>query len=205
MLPRLVYLSGALILSTAATVLAPNHRAIAADRVYFTYGPLGRSIAVQELEDLVKTGKASNKLQWYLNFAHVKPEELSQVLTKEINLDFGFVNRVAYRLPGEYVLFQLGQILHTKSRQGEIQIQALRSTIVLSVSDDNKISLLEFLEKYPTPELYVDGVVLARVARRVNRLVDRIEPTLSVIREFLEGLVCNCDPNQTVPGSGETK
>lgn len=188
---RLTSWTGALLLSS--TMVLTSQPAKAADRIYFTYGPLGRSIAISDLRTFVDTGETTRQLRWYLNFAKVKPEDLRQVLSKEVGISFGFVNRTMYTIPGEFVLFQVGQIVHTKSRQGAVQIKALRSTFVAATADDNKISLIEFLEDYPTPELYVDGVVLARVARQVKGFVDRIEPTIAVIQEFLANLICDCN------------
>lgn len=184
---------GALVLGLAATVGLLDQPTLAADRIYFTYGPLGRSIAINDLRTFADTGETTQQLRWYLNFANVEPEDFRQVLTKEVGLNAGFVGRTTRTIPGEYVLFQVGRIIHTKSRKGAVQIYALRSTFVMSTIDDNKISILEFLEKYPTPELYVDGVVLARLARKVDRFIDRIEPTLAVIQEFLANLICDCD------------
>lgn len=192
-------LGSALIISFAALILSPSQPAAAADRIYFTYGPFGRSIAISDLRTFADTGETTRQLRWYLNFANVEPEAFRQVLTRQVGLNFRFVNRTAYTIPGEYVLYQVGRVVHTKTRQGGVQIKALRSTFVASTVDDNKISILEFLEKYPTPELYVDGVILARLARRVNRFVDRIEPTIAVIQEFLENLICDCNAPAAAP------
>jgi hypothetical protein len=183
-------------LSTFVTLPLP---ATAAERIYFTYGPFGRSIPISDLRTFADTGKTTRQLRWYLRFADVEPEALQSVLTTEVSLQFGLVNRTAYSLPGEFVLLQAGQIVHTKSRQGIVQIKALRSTLVASTVDDNQISLIEFLEKYPTPELYVDGVILARAARRVRNVVARIEPTLAVIQEFLANIICDCEAPTNTP------
>jgi hypothetical protein len=199
---RFTCLSGALLLGAAAAVMMPDSRALAANRIYFTYGPLGRSIAVDDLKNFAETGKTTSDLRWYLRVAHADADAVRRVLSQPVGISFGFVNRVFYTIPGEYVLFELGQIIHTKSRKDAVQIKALRSSLVLSTSDDNKISLIEFLEKYPTPEVYVDGVILARVAGNVSKFVQRIEPTLEVIQSFLEDLICNCDSNQTPTNSG---
>lgn len=184
----------ALMVGLSALVALPEQRAVAAERIYFTYGPIGRSIPIADLRAFADTGKTTQQLRWYLRFTDVEPEALRQVLTRDVGLNFGFVNRTANTIPGEYVLYQVGRIVHTKSRQGSVQIKALRSTLVLSTADDNQISLLEFLEKYPTPEVYVDGVILARLARRVGSFVERIEPTIAVIQEFLANLICDCSP-----------
>ena len=185
---------GSLLLGTAAIVLASNLPTHAAERLYFTYGPLGRSISIQELRDFAETGETSRQLRWYLDVANLEPEQFRAVLTKEISLGLQFIDRVTYSLPGEFALFQLGQVVHTRSRQANIQ--ALRSSLILSVSEDNRLTLLEFLENYPTEGIYVDGVVLARVANRVRDVVDDIEPVVASIQEFLEGLVCDCEAPQ---------
>jgi hypothetical protein len=104
-------------------------------------------------------------------------------------------DRVTYSLPDEFVLFEIGQEIHTRSRRANIQ--ALRSTLILSVSNDDRISLLEFLENYPTQGVYVDGVKLVRVARNVREFVNDINPFIVAIQEFLAGFVCECDSNQT--------
>lgn len=185
---------GSLLLGTAAIVLASNQPSHAAERLHLTYGPLGRSLSIQELRDFAETGQASRQLRWYLNVANLETEQFRTILTKEVPLSLLFIDRVTHSLPGEFALFQVGQVVHTRSRQANIQ--ALRSSLILSVSEDNRISLLEFLENYPTPGIYVDGVALARVANRVRGVVNDIEPVVVSIQEFLEGLVCDCEAPQ---------
>lgn len=192
-LNRLVSLSSFLA-GMAVVVLASGQPTHAAERLYFTYGPLGRSLAIEELRDFAETGEPSRQLRWYLNVANLEPENFRAVLTKEVPMNLAFVDRVTNSLPGEFALFQVGQVVHTRSRQANIQ--ALRSSLILSVSEDNRLSLLEFLENYPTEGIYVDGVALARVARKVRNVVDEIEPVVVAVEEFLEGLVCDCETVQ---------
>lgn len=182
-----------------------SSQAVAAERIFFTFGPLGRSIPIGDLRDFADNGTLTRQLRWYLNFAGVEPEALRQVLTREVGLNLKLVDRIGNSIPGEYVLFQVGQVVHTKSRIDSVQIKALRSALVLSAADDGQISLLEFLERYPTPEVYVDGVVLARAARNVGNFIESIEPTLAVIQEFLAGLICDCaPPAASSPNSGDS-
>lgn len=180
-----VLLGTALALSSGLT-----KPAAAAEQLYFTYGPLGRSIAIADLQTFAETGETTSQLRWYLNFANLEPDVFRRVLTQEVTLSLDTIDTITHTLPGEFVLFEAGQIVHTKYRQANIQ--ALRGAFLVSVSEDNKISLLEFLENYPTPGVYVDGVVLARVARDVNNVIDRLEPTIAVIQELLSSFVCDC-------------
>lgn len=185
---------GSLLLGTAAIVLASSQTTHAAERLYFTYGPLGRSLSIEELRDFAETGEPSQQMRWYLNVANLEPEQFHAVLTKEVPLGLQFVDRITYSLPGEFALFQLGQVVHTHSRQANTQ--ALRASLILSVSEDDKLSLLELLENYPTAGIYVDGVALAKTANDVGDVIDDIEPVVASIQVFLEGLVCDCDVPQ---------
>ncbi len=171
--------------------LLPATPAMAADRLVFSFGPLGRSIAIEDLRTLAETGEAASDIRWYLNLANVTPEQFQQTLNQQISLKQQLVDRVGYSLPGEFVLDQIGNTIHTRSRQANIQ--AIRGALLLSTREDNKISLLEFLENYPTPSIHVDGVSLLRFSRDVSRLKGKIEPIVMTIETLLEGLVCNCD------------
>lgn len=173
----------------------PTH---AAESVVVTFGPLGRSIAVSDLKTLAETGETPPDLRWYLRVANVQPEAIQAVLTAKLPLDLVFIDKVLYSLPGEFALYQLGQIIHTKNRVANIQ--ALRSAVTLSVSDNGTITVLDFLENYPTPQLYIDGVELAKVARDVSRVVGDVKDAVrrvlarwTVVRQLLESTICDCE------------
>lgn len=193
-LARLVGLSNFLV-GAAAIVLASVQPTHAAERLYFTYGPLGRSFSIEDLRTFAETGEPTRQLQWYLNLASTEPEDFRKVLTKRIPVSRRLINRVTYSLPGEFALSQLGEVIHTKSHRANIQ--ALRAALVLSIIDDSQISILEFLENYPTSGVYVDGVILARVVRNVKDVVEDIEPIVVAVEEILGDLICDCNSDQT--------
>ncbi|HEY9700248.1 MAG TPA: alpha/beta hydrolase [Trichocoleus sp.] len=180
----------AAVLGVGALTFLPIAPAVAADQLVVTYGPLGRSIPIQDLRNLAETGKTTRQLRWYLNVANLDAETLQEVLTKEVQINQQLIDRVTYSLPGEFLLHQAGNTIHTRSERANIQ--ALRAALLLSTSGDNKISLLEFLEQYPTPELYVDGVSIVKLVNDVDRIRDRVEPIVTAVESFLEGLVCDC-------------
>ncbi|HEY9662591.1 MAG TPA: alpha/beta hydrolase [Allocoleopsis sp.] len=173
----------------------PTH---AAEDIVITYGPLGRSIAISDLEYLAETGETPAGLRWYLRVANVKPEAVQAVLTAKLPLDLVFIDKVLYSLPGEFALYELGQVIHTKNRVANIQ--ALRSAVTLSVSDNGTITVLDFLKNYPTPQLYIDGVEAAKVARDVSRVVGDVQDSVrrvlarwTVVRQLLESTICDCE------------
>lgn len=168
----------------------------AADRLVFRYGALQRSISIEDLRTLADTGRVTPQLRWYVNIANVEPADFQRALTQEANVNQQLIDRVTYSLPGEFALSQIGNTIHTRSRQANIQ--ALRAALLLSTREDNRLSLIEFLEQYPTPEVHVDGRSLTTFVRDVNRVRDRVQPIVTAIETFLEAFVCsNCQqPNR---------
>ncbi|NJO76959.1 MAG: alpha/beta hydrolase [Leptolyngbyaceae cyanobacterium RM1_406_9] len=186
--------ASSLIAGTIAITLSFSQPARSAERIYLTYGPLGRSLPIADLREFADTGEPSRQIRWYLNWANVEPELLREILIREVSVELKTVDQITYSLPGEFALFEVGQVIHTRSRRANIQ--ALRSALILSVSDNNRLSLLEFLEKYPTQGIYVDGVKLAQIASNVRNFVDDVDSIVVAIQEFLAGLVCECENNQ---------
>lgn len=186
-------LGWAVILGAGITCLTASP-SFAADRLVFRFGPLGRSIPIEDLRTLADTGRVTPQLRWYINIANVEPADFQQALTQEANVNQRLIDRVTYSLPGEFALSQIGNTIHTRSRQANIQ--ALRAALLLSTREDNQLSLIEFLEEYPTPEVHVDGRSLLTFVQDVNRVRGQVQPVVTAIETFLETFVCNCQrPN----------
>ncbi|ESA33137.1 alpha beta hydrolase [Leptolyngbya sp. Heron Island J] len=179
------------------TTTQPRHPV----EVTTTLGPILVSISTDELATLVETGDLPPSWPLYMKIAGLDKEDLRQILTSEFELDLLSLDQFLNQLPGEYALFQLGRIIHTPSRQGNIQ--ALRGAILLSAADDNKGSLLEILQKYPARALFVDLATLSRLGRALNArggvgtATASIEDLLVDIQAAIAADICNCEPPQT--------
>lgn len=166
-----------------------------AQRLVVTYGPAGRNIPISQLEEVAETGvipRNASVLRFVANRADLTGEELQSVLTQEFGVSLRFVDDVTYTLPGEYVLFQMGQVFHNRAKVAEIQ--SLRAAFINSVSGDGRISLLQFLQNYPTPDLYIDGLTLEGNARDVvnviNDLGDRLAGPIAIAQDLIDSFVC---------------
>jgi hypothetical protein len=138
----------------------------AAEQLVLTYGAYQASFAVSDLEILAKTGEASNALKFYLGLAGLTPDELQAILTAEFDMSHHVLDKILNTQGGEYLLSEVTQVIHTPSQQANIQ--ALRSSLVLSAHDDQKVSLLELLQKYPTQQVYVNGANLIQLANDLS-------------------------------------
>ncbi|MGB7412586.1 MAG: alpha/beta hydrolase [Thermosynechococcaceae cyanobacterium] len=100
-----------------------------------------------------------------------------------------------------YILFQTGQLVHTPARRANIQ--ALRSSIIMSLSDDGKISFIEFLKRYPTNDLTVDGFQVARTTTRVTQFINQAKKDfkvpIAIATDLIETFVCDCEAGPSSP------
>ncbi|MGK7899517.1 MAG: alpha/beta hydrolase [Xenococcus sp. (in: cyanobacteria)] len=194
-------------LFTVGTGLSINtHEVLAAEEIVLTYSFLDQPVLVKDLENFVETGEVPTSLKLLIGLSKQDPEDVRQALTQEVSLDNRFLYKVFNTLPGEYVLFQVGQIIHPRYKPNPALIPALRGTLILSASDDGKISLLEFFQKYPTKEMYVDGRLIAKTAGDVfgflNRAEEALEVPIAIAKDFLEDLVCECEVTTSTTDSG---
>jgi hypothetical protein len=74
---------------------------------------------------------------------------------------------------GNFLLDQLTQVIHTPT--GTADVQALRGALMASVSDDERLSTIEVLQKYPTQEIWVDGNRLANLLNPIQRVMDSVK------------------------------
>lgn len=167
-------------------------------RLVFTLGPLGRSIAIDDLARFAETGETTRQIRSYLRLANVDAEQVRALLNRKVRVEMQLVDRLLGNVLGEYVLFQASEVIHTRSRRADIL--AMRSAIILSLQDDNQISPIEFLQRYPTQQVYIDGIALLEVARFVRRTQQNVGAVTDEIGDWLVGVrtaiaedICSCE------------
>ena len=204
--PTALFASTSSSTSTSPTPIAPTSTA-SNKRLVVTFGPLGRSFSIAELTELAETGIPSRRLNYYLKLAKVEPAEFQAALNKEVKINFRLIDRVLSNIIGEYALFRISDVIHTQNRTGDIP--ALRSALVLS-AQDGQITPIEVMQRYPTQEMYLDGLALLKASNTIRRAVkqdfgqvtDRIADWLETIQLSIASEVCDCEsskPPETTP------
>lgn len=153
-------------------VLSLSLPALAAETVVMTYGVLEASVSVEELTTFAETGEQSSRLKRYIRQSGQEPGAVRRTLTREVDVDVVVLDSLLNNVAGEYVLDQVGEVIHTRS--GGANRQAMRSALVLSASEDNTLSLIEVIQNYPTSEVMVDGERMASAYAQIADLSDRV-------------------------------
>lgn len=174
--------------------------ALANKNLVIQFGPLGRSISMKDLTRFAETGQLSRGWRFFFNVAGVNAEDVRTALNQTVSADLRFLDKTLNGLLGEFLLYQIGQIIHTPSNTANIQ--ALRSASILSVAKDNQLSLLEILQRYPTQQVHLNGVPLARLGQNAARFQARggVRAAVNSLEDWLVQLQatsaethCACD------------
>jgi hypothetical protein len=116
-------------------------------------------------------------------------------LNQQFQVSASLLDTILHPILREYALFRVGQIIHTPSRSANIQ--ALRSAIMFSVLEGDRLSFLEVLQHYPTHEMYINRVALLNTIRTTDAFVqDRgrdLEDWLVGAQHQAAKRFCNCD------------
>lgn len=160
---------------------------VAAEKVVLKYSIIRLTIPVSELETFAETGQMSPALDSLLGKAKKNPDQVRRALMQPIKVRQKFLDQALNSKPGEILLDQVGEVIHTPS--GAADRQALRAALVLSASNDDQMTLLEVIKNYPTPEVDVEGDRLveaygkiAALGAQLGNATERLQDLLNRIR-----------------------
>ena len=172
---RLVAFASALLLAVAGAAL-PQSSAQAADEIVLKYRLLERSVDVADLERFAETGELTRPLRRYIRVSGQRPEQVRETLTQEFAVSPRLLDRMLNNPIGEAALNQISEAIYPPS--GQVNETALRSALVLSASDDSRVSIIEVVRNYPTPQVYIDSERLIAAYGQIQVLSNRVGPLL---------------------------
>ncbi|MEO0708562.1 MAG: alpha/beta fold hydrolase [Cyanobacteria bacterium J06649_5] len=133
---------------TCIGAIAPSP-ALAAEKINFHYGLYELTITRQELETFAATGTAEGGLSALLSrLDDDLAGQLYDLLQAQYDLNPVLASRFSYTRSGEQLLAEVGDLITTES--GLNGGQALRGALVLAASEPDGLTLLNFIEQYPT-------------------------------------------------------
>ncbi|MFM7545938.1 MAG: alpha/beta hydrolase [Synechococcales cyanobacterium] len=196
-LPKVLSTGALAFLGAFLAILLVNPMAIALEKITLVLPvPLGTiSINLVDLDTLVNTNQPPNSLKSLLDQAQVKPEAFRQVLTQELDLNkfgvnFTTLDRFLNSPIGEIVLDQINQYVYTPTRAGDVK--SLRSAFILSVADDSKVTLIEFLRRFGPKEMQINVIPLIGFYDKLTGgQGGDLQVVFSQMRSTLQELVCN--------------
>lgn len=194
------------LLTTTALCLIPGITAAlpvhSAEKIYFDYGFLGRSLPVSSLEAFAEDGTIDAELAPYLD--SLPPEShaglqtilstplssLSAEIPEQIGDPFA-ISQWLYSPIGDLVLSTTGNLVQTQGRQNGQQ--ALRAAIVLAASDPDGLSLINLIRFYPTEGMRLNLLQILALAEAITINIETTEWLVDAAIQGSEAAAAN-DP-----------
>lgn len=169
-----------IVLGSAATILTANS-GLGADKISLQYGLLEFSLPISSLELYARAGKIDRHLAFYAKRLESKNlAKLKTTLDRKIPIDLTTVSGFFYSSSGEAALEFLGKFIKPGYKQNGLY--ALRSAVILAAADNQGLTLLNVLKKFPTQTINIDlGLILkavntfTKLAKDTNLAVAAIE------------------------------
>ena len=173
---QLIYLNG-LVLSLCVNsfLLIPSIKS--AENLSLDYGIFNRTISIESLNQLAKTGKAKRRLKNIIKISNQSCNEIASLLNENLELELVITSKLMYSKIGEAILLQVAKIIHPKKiTDKSISIPALRSGVIKGIVKENgKLSLIEFMKSYPNKTIAINVPALFKVLNKVESISELIE------------------------------
>jgi predicted dienelactone hydrolase len=167
---------------TAVCTAAP---ALGADRIYVTYGPLEVSVPIESLALFAKEGKIDSNLDGFAQYAKkTQLAEIRTALQARAEISPVTIAQFLYTPQGEVLLERLGRVIQTKARQPGFY--AIRAALILAASDEEGLTILNVLRKFPTYGIRIDINGSLGIASELTSLINRSNRTIAGVAQLSE-------------------
>ncbi len=173
------------------TALISSSSVMAAELIKLTYQDRTVDISILDLKRFAETGSVPLAIQNLFDTTDKVPEFLSGLLAQDIKIDRNFIDDVLDSSIGEFLLGELDSAINESSDSEELN--AIKSAVTAAYNNDNRVSLIEIIEKYPVRNLAVDVTDLEDTYYQVSGFVESVLPALETAKSFLQDIICECE------------
>ena len=168
-------------LCLGCTSLIPS-KAAGAEEILLDYGPLEFSLSVESLEIYAREGKIKGKLRDYARFLTPKQlEQLKTGLVTSAEITPLAVAQFLYSTQGEKILEQVGQVVQTKARQPGFY--AIRSALILSAADEEGLTPLNILRKFPTYGIRINSAKGFQIIENLSKIIQKTAKAIATVEK----------------------
>ena len=133
----------------AIAIILNTIGAIAAETIFFVYGPLNLSLQISSLEAFAKDGTVNKNLRQYFELAEVNEQEKAkfrQALTIAVKVDPSLVSRLLNTEEGERILNYFGNVINAQGGRNGKYI--LRGALIQAATEPEGLNLINFLNNF---------------------------------------------------------
>ncbi|MGK7899516.1 MAG: alpha/beta hydrolase [Xenococcus sp. (in: cyanobacteria)] len=184
-----------LMVGLGATITLGNSRAHATELIDLQYQDRSALVTIDDLSRFARSGIVPQSIQDLFETTDKVPSDISSILIKELKISQQFIDTLLESSIGEFILGRLDEVINESSSSADLN--DVRSTLVAAYEDDNQISLIELIERYPQKELIINVTSLEGTYNQVVAIVDKVLPALETAKAYIQDVVCNCEEQAT--------
>ena len=200
-IPKITLISQAVILGVSASLLV-GIQANATEMIELKYQERSATVSTSDLNRFARNGVVPQSIQDLFNTTDQVPDFLSSLLNQELKISPNFINSFLDSSIGNFVLGGLDEVINESSSKRDLT--NIKSTVTAAYNDDNRVSLLEILERYPQRRIKVNVTSLEGTYNKVSGIVEDVLPALEVAKSYVQDIVCDCQPVAKVSEDGTT-
>lgn len=191
----------AFFLGVGASLFCLTTSAEAIDQVRLQFRDRDTTVSIGELRSFVRGSTAPQQLLDFFQATGQRANAVRTLLGDQITLGTR-AERFLETSTGQFVILQLDRLIAGSDHR--TQLESLRTALRETITNDNRLSILELLENYPESTVTVDLNGLDPIYNRISGFVNRVEPALEAVKSFLQDLICECpqESSSVLPQSG---
>ena len=149
----------------------------AAEQVAFVSGAFKRTVSVENIEHLARTGEAKDLLKDFVRFSNEDPKKIATLLNESVELPLVLTSKLMYSSIGEVILRRVAKIIYpVKVPDRSVSVPAIRSAVIKGLlAKDENLNLIDFLKAYPNKIIAINVPALTKVINKVETMTDLVK------------------------------
>jgi predicted dienelactone hydrolase len=170
-------------LEAAFLSLVMGNGAIAAERIFISYGPFEGQVSIESLEAFAAAGEMNRDLSFYAQYVSDQQlEQLQDLLSTRAEVSPVAISQFLYTPQGEALLQWVGEMIQTESRQSGFY--ALRSALILAAADEETgLTPLNVLQHFPLSDIRIDVGRTLEIAGALDALIWQTNQAIAMIEQ----------------------
>lgn len=179
-----------ILLGLGTGLLCFSNSAIAAESVLLTYNQEELNIPISKLKSFSQTGVLTPQMETFFQTTEQVPRVWSNLLTDEVKVP-EFIESFLESPRGRFVLHRIETVVFHLDEKSQAEID---TALINSMRDDDTISIMEIVEKYPEPTVKINLNELETDYAEVKQFINSINSDnwQAAVNELGQEILCEC-------------
>lgn len=179
-----------ILLGLGTGLLCFSNSALAAESVLLTYNNEELNIPISKLKSFSQTGDLTPQMESFFQTTEQVPRVWSNLLTDEVKVP-EFIESFLESPRGRFVLHRIETVVFHLDEKSQAEID---TALINSMEDDDTISIMEIVEKYPEPTVKINLNELETDYAEVKQFINSINSNNweTAVNELGQEILCEC-------------